>query len=727
MKYLPAVLRRDSGEPIDDAELAAVVAHAYSRLWGDPTQHWESQLPEPEVPEEPIDKPPSPIASPQAVVLPDGVRKPDGSSGSVSPIVAILQAIGRWIASVAQAIISPFTGGGQHESASDVAPDLTVKVDGDVVPGESVRLMVLSSRGDPVEGVRVMANGLTLGVSDYTGSVPYVVESDKTALAVRTLHPSAAGWSEHSIELNVAANGSDVTTDGQDETSAEDEGVVHQDDGTPDAEPVHPTPPLGRVKSIARVYWTGRVRDVHGKPMLLDESGIANRQTLSALFFQGDVAEVLETTSELRMLLDEAPVVSPRHDSTDDPDDIASVLVSEYEVRTYRLLEKLEGPLRNTRIETASLPLLTRTSIPQAIKYDLGAYQDGDAAPVLADGDAAAVDDEIDAISNADRMTASAQLRESFLSLRDSINRELDGLAKTREESLINILGGGLDDLIRYYDFPMYDFYCPRCFKRSMDGAGVSLDPSEMKLDQASAENIAAAEFALKSSILDIRDDYWVCPLCNWSGLFDAPSRGGENLDADGTPRYLHRVWANLVAPLWDTLWAEKSTHDERARIIREKEAERRRNLAEEFNELNDLKNEFSSERRRMQDNMENLRVSSMRSQEALTSLLRSFKALDVIPGVEVDTHHREEQARSAKHVDGFEKMREALDEHDAGLEQVVESSRDRRSPIIDPDFQVRSPVTFKLLETGGRDKEPQTLAATEVYATTQLEEPDDQ
>ena len=57
------------------------------------------------------------------------------------------------------------------------------------------------------------------------------------------------------------------------------------------------TPPPGRVKSIGRVYWTGRVTNVHGAPMLVDESGSVAGQQLRSLLFQGSIDELLDISA----------------------------------------------------------------------------------------------------------------------------------------------------------------------------------------------------------------------------------------------------------------------------------------------------------------------------------------------------------------------------------------------------------------------------------------------
>jgi hypothetical protein len=441
--------------------------------------------------------------------------------------------------------------------------------------------------------------------------------------------------------------------------------------------------------------------------MLLDNTGTASEQTIDAIQFQGSVDDMLQTSQELRSLLDDPPVVSSRHDSDDD-DEVTNVLVSDYELRTYRLLEKLETLLQDTETVSASLPVLSRTSIARALASDADSFANGDAAPAIPSGDATSLESEIERISGQEQMTATDQLRDSFISVRDSVRNGLEELADTRDQSLNEILGRDLDDLIRYYDFPMYDFYCPDCFDRRMDEAGVNLTDEDFQLDQVSAEYIKAAEEKLRASILSIHGDMWVCPLCHWSGEFDAPDTAVP-LDAD-SPRYMHRVWSNLVAPLWERLWSEKSTHDERARIVREKETERRRNLNEEFNELNDLKNEFSMDRRRMQEGLDSLRLSSIRSRELLLSLLHAFEDMSMIPTEEVETHRQHIKTMDESHRGGFDGSLLTIEESEDHFSNVVEDSGSRHSPIIDPDFQIRGPSMYKQLDPNDAAKEPQAL-----------------
>ena len=613
MKHLPSALRRNNGELLEDGELAAVVAYAHSRLWGDPTKHWQDQQPKPkdEAEEEPTGgQSPDSTASGMSGQSSWGDDETSFAETDENPVIKFFKAVGAWIAMMAKRFWRFITRAPEETPFPDWENPLIVRIEGDAVSGSKIQIVTLL--GDaPVPRSPITINDEEVGNADEQGRLAYHIPESTKSLSIRAQNPYSLDWTDLQIEVKP----SDADTQEIEEPQTAE---------TPDDEQERPilVPPGGRIKSIGRVYWTGRVQNVHGAPMLLDNTGTASEQTIDAIQFQGSVDDMLQTSQELRSLLDDPPVVSSRHDSDDD-DEVTNVLVSDYELRTYRLLEKLETLLQDTETVSASLPVLSRTSIARALASDADSFANGDAAPAIPSGDATSLESEIERISGQEQMTATDQLRDSFISVRDSVRNGLEELADTRDQSLNEILGRDLDDLIRYYDFPMYDFYCPDCFDRRMDEAGVNLTDEDFQLDQVSAEYIKAAEEKLRASILSIHGDMWVCPLCHWSGEFDAPDTAVP-LDAD-SPRYMHRVWSNLVAPLWERLWSEKSTHDERARIVREKETERRRNLNEEFNELNDLKNEFSMDRRRMQEGLDSLRLSSIRSRELLLSLLHAF------------------------------------------------------------------------------------------------------
>jgi hypothetical protein len=618
------------------------------------------------------------------------------SGATENPILKFLKAVWAWIVMIALKVWNAITGGPGETSTTEASEPLSIDVTGEAIQGAEIQIGTTVGE-TPVAGSQITVNDNDVGSTDDLGTVTYVVPSDTSLLSIRAFDPTSSQWAD--LLLNIAP----VEDDASDIENIQGEAVPEEVEP-----PIILTPPAGRIKSISRVYWTGRVQSVHGVPMLLDNTGTASPQTIDAVQFKGSVDDMLTTSQELRSLLDDPPVVSPRHNSVDDADGVTSVLVSEYELQTYRLLEKLELLLRDTESISASLPVLSRTSIPRALSADSDSMVEGDVTPVIPNDETLSLDSEIERISSQEQMTATDQLRDSFLAVRDSMRNDLEELADTRDQSLNEILGKDLDDLIRYYDFPMYDFYCPDCFDRRMDEAGVNLTEDDFKLDQVSAEHIKAAEEKLRSSILSIRGDLWVCPLCHWSGEFDAPDTTAP-LDAN-SPRYMHRVWSNLVAPVWERLWSEKSTHDERARIVREKETERRRNLNEEFNELNDLKNEFSMDRRRMQEGLDSLRLSSVRSRELLLSLLQAFEDMSMISNTEIETHRQKIKAMDQTHRGGFEGSLVTIDKSEDHFSELVENSGNSHTPIIDPDFQIRGPSMYKQLDPINAAKEPQVL-----------------
>ena len=570
MKFLPTSLRDSKRIPLPGNEVHAVLAYAYSRLWGDPTPHWQSQQPKPKDPE------------PRFTNL--GRTATPEKRG--------------WFAALIAAVVKFFK--------------------------EMFGLQTWDNYTPPIEST---------------------------------------------VEL-------------QEEETTE--------------EPVDTRPPPGRVKPIGRVYWTGRFRKIHGTNMLVDESGLLPSQSLDALFFPGHIDEVLQISRDFDDILNDPPVVSPPAGHQGSDGDDGSDLRAEYEVTLHRLLGKLTEMLKSAKTESISLPLVIGGSTPEAIAQSAGSLIEGQASPVLRSQLADSTDSEIERFNNDERISASLQLRNLSTGTIQRLGTGLHSLAETRHESLNVVLAKHLDELSRYYDFPMFDLYCPVCFSRRMEDAGISINDPTARLDSVDSQGLLAAENALRSSKLALQiDNRWHCPMCDWQIEFDRPpSDYDSGLDS---PRHMNRVFSDLVVPLRDVLWEEK--HDQRVRIIGEKEAERRANQNDEYNELSEPKNQFSMDRRQIRGNVDSLRDTATASGASLLSLINAFAELEMLNETEAEQFRERISRKEESYSSTIQYLVEQLGKVEGELDARVEDSRDRRAPIIDPDFKIRGPESYQSLE----------------------------
>jgi hypothetical protein len=115
-------------------------------------------------------------------------------------------------------------------------------------------------------------------------------------------------------------------------------------------------------------------------------------------------------------------------------------------------------------------------------------------------------------------------------------------------------------------------------------------------------------------------------------------------------------------------------------------------------------------DRRRMQEGLDSLRLSSIRSRELLLSLLHAFEDMSMIPTEEVETHRQHIKTMDESHRGGFDGSLLTIEESEDHFSNVVEDSGSRHSPIIDPDFQIRGPSMYKQLDPNDAAKEPQAL-----------------
>jgi hypothetical protein len=240
--------------------------------------------------------------------------------------------------------------------------------------------------------------------------------------------------------------------------------------------------------------------------------------------------------------------------------------------------------------------------------------------------------------------------------VRDQMEMQITRSKQARDYSLIDILEKNLDQLKSLYDYPLTRFYCPKCHKVPGYIAGnlpVPLDELNERpihqlngfyksdeivhfrklgdnirnhLDQARRDGedlhnehyrvlenkLISYEEKIRELALEIEGidpkaeihsrnavlkyntlhGYWKCQLC------------GETFTMEEAQwARMLKIKDDLILPVWDKLWLEK--HDESMRIIREKEAELRKNKELESRQLREEANVFTQGYREVRNQLE--------------------------------------------------------------------------------------------------------------------------
>jgi len=253
---------------------------------------------------------------------------------------------------------------------------------------------------------------------------------------------------------------------------------------------------------------------------------------------------------------------------------------------------------------------------------------------------------------------------------------------KARDHSLHEVLSDGLDNLKHIYDYPLTRFYCPKChqveqyreistplpidqvnqttveslspFYRSqemMHLRGLS-DTIRRYLEQAqrTGEDLAAEHFSILREKLQSYEErirelaveiegldpkvelhkrnailkynsvkkLWICQLCGES-FSDEQAHWARML----------KVKDDLILPIWDNLWMEK--HDERNRIIREKETELRSNKEKEASQIREEAKVFTEEYRAVRNHLEEAGSGYLVATQQLQMMLNFFSARGIL------------------------------------------------------------------------------------------------
>jgi hypothetical protein len=174
----------------------------------------------------------------------------------------------------------------------------------------------------------------------------------------------------------------------------------------------------------------------------------------------------------------------------------------------------------------------------------------------------------------------------------------------------------------------------------------------------------------------------WICQLT-----------GEEFTDVEALKSRILKIKEDLINPIWDKLWLEK--HDEKVRIIREKELELRENKKQENSELREEVKIFTEELRPIRNRLEESAVKARVGEQKLKLSMDFYTSQDILNS---STISRMKSYLASDEVK-VETVFQEADTMEANLEKEPESVMLVRGDLKDYTLQVRNKEKFYLTQ----------------------------
>jgi hypothetical protein len=342
---------------------------------------------------------------------------------------------------------------------------------------------------------------------------------------------------------------------------------------------------------------------------------------------------------------------------------------------------------------------------------------------------------------------------ESLESLMEQIVQKVEGylgqIKSVRDYSL-SILSDDLRFMDKFYDYPMTRFYCPKChevaqWKRSFlpvaperileaseddvarlplgdeliklrrhvdtlkryvqtlrNAVPISKGPAtdatdeqlsavenkigvlELTIQQILHQAINAADYSQAGEVVkrnavlkySLNQGRWKCQLCE-----------AEFTNEEAQLGRLLKVKDDLMLPIWDTLWLEKS--DEKNRIIREREAEKRNNKQNEAAQIRSEAQVFTEEWRQIRSSQETIRVQVEKARFQLDTMLNYYASQQMVSPA-TERQFRSMFSDSSMSA-GANQLLAIADQLERQLESEPETVFLRRGDLMDYSLEVRN------------------------------------
>lgn len=330
----------------------------------------------------------------------------------------------------------------------------------------------------------------------------------------------------------------------------------------------------------------------------------------------------------------------------------------------------------------------------------------------------------------------------------EKIDGYLGTMKTKRDFSLNSILSKDLGELKHLSDFPLTRFYCPKCheaaqwkrlnlsvqpqmllvapesevstlplgdqliqLRRSIDtlkrylatfrnvepvteGGSATMEGQISAVEAKIAELESTLEHLLEKEINKPLEEHgevlkrnavlkynlssrkWTCQLCDSEFTTDQAQLGR-----------LLKIKDDLMLPIWDSLWLEKK--DEKDRVIREREQERRRNNQNEMNQLRNTAQVFTEEWRAIRTSMEEIGVQSEKAKLQLDMMFKYYAQQGMISsGTEQHLRALMQQGGRAMGADGLLAIANQLERE---LENEPDKVSLKRGALVDYSLEIRN------------------------------------
>ena len=185
-----------------------------------------------------------------------------------------------------------------------------------------------------------------------------------------------------------------------------------------------------------------------------------------------------------------------------------------------------------------------------------------------------------------------------------------------------------------------------------------------------------------KNAILkyNIFKNKWICQLTN-----------EEFTEGEALKSRILKIKEDLINPVWDKLWLEK--HDEKVKIIREKELELRENKKQENSEMREEVKIFTEELRPIRNNLEKSAIEARIGEQKLKLSMNFYTSQGILSKDVID---RMKSYLSTEEVN-VEAVFQSADNYEASLEREPECIMLVRGELKDYALQMRNKEKFYL------------------------------
>jgi hypothetical protein len=498
------------------------------------------------------------------------------------------------------------------------------------------------------------------------------------------------------------------------------------------------------VTHIGKMYYQVEVIPFEDGKMVVDTSGIQERTKFVYPGIPGAVDRLKEILVIMEQLSEELPVLLPpaAKAGTGEEESLTGIEEEMAQILT------LHRQLLEEKIEAAAeVPAFSSTSDVVHSLHILSEYLEEGKPGIIISQPKELVEQSLKSLyainENAKEIEKQGGDNDENImqNVRDQMDTQVNRTKRARDYSLIDVLGKNLDEIKPLYDYPLTRFYCPKChkvpeyaaqkapvpiaelnerpidqlkqfykstemvqFRKLVDNIRSYLDQADKDGEDLSSEHYRVLESKLVSFEKKLRElaleiegidakaevhsrnavlkyntlhQHWKCQLC------------GETFTHDEAQwARILKIKDDLILPVWDKLWLEK--HDESMRIIREKEAELRKNRELESKQLREEADVFTQEYRDVRNLLEEANAEYQVSHRQFQMMCDFFERRGILSAETVASMKNDITGNTEAGL-ASEKIIEVSDRMENQLEQEPETVFLRRGELVDYTEETRN------------------------------------